>query len=138
MGTVIGSTAGLAVGVAVGTEDKLIVCHSTSAYPCPPSELNLRMIGTLKKEYDLPIGYSGHEVGLQTTVAAAVLGATLIERHITLSRAMWGSDQAASIEPSGVKRLVRDIRLVEQSLGDGIKKVYDSEKGMISKLRRVK
>lgn len=124
--------------VNVFDQDKLIVCHSTSAYPCPPSELNLRMIGTLKKEYDLPIGYSGHEVGLQTTVAAAVLGATLIERHITLSRAMWGSDQAASIEPSGVKRLVRDIRLVEQSLGDGIKKVYDSEKGMISKLRRVK
>jgi N-acetylneuraminate synthase len=124
--------------VNVFDPDNLIVCHSTSAYPCDPSELNLNMIGTLKKEFDFPIGYSGHEVGLQTTVAAAVLGATLIERHITLSRAMWGSDQAASIEPAGVKRLVRDIRLIERSLGDGVKKVYDSEFGMISKLRRVK
>ncbi len=117
--------------------NKLLVAHATSAYPCKPEELNLKVIQTLKKEYDCPIGYSGHETGLQTTVAAVALGATFVERHITLDRAMWGTDQAASVEPSGIMRLVRDIRVVEAALGDGIKKVYDSEIPIRKKLRRV-
>jgi N-acetylneuraminate synthase len=119
----------------VGTED-LILAHCTSTYPCPPSELNLRMIQTLRDLYPCPIGYSGHEVGLPTTVAAVVLGACLVERHITLDRAMWGSDQAASIEPGGLRRLVKYIRVVEEALGDGVKTVYDSEKPSLEKLRR--
>lgn len=114
----------------------LVVAHSTSAYPCPVSELNLRMIETLRTEFYTPIGYSGHEVGLPTTVAAVALGACYIERHITLDRAMWGSDQAASIEPGGLERLVKYIRVVEEALGDGIKRVYDSELPVMKRLRR--
>lgn len=117
--------------------DKLLIAHATSAYPCKPDELNLRMIQTLKKEFNCPIGYSGHEVGLQATIAAVTLGATFIERHITLDRAMWGSDQAASVEPTGLMKLVRDIRIVEQAMGDGVKKVYPSELPILKKLRRV-
>jgi len=118
--------------------DKLMIAHSTSAYPCAPRELNLNMIKTLQKRYpDTPIGYSGHETGLSTTIAAVAMGATFIERHFTLDRAMWGSDQAASVEPQGMQRLVRDIRDVEMAMGDGIKRVYDSEKGSLKKLRRV-
>jgi N-acetylneuraminate synthase len=117
--------------------EKLLLAHATSAYPCKAEELNLRMIQTLQKEFDCPIGYSGHEVGLQTTYAAITLGASFIERHITLDRAMWGSDQAASVEPSGLMRLVRDIRVIESALGDGVKKVYESEKPILKKLRRV-
>jgi N-acetylneuraminate synthase len=116
--------------------ERLIICHATSAYPCKPEELNLRMIDTLKSQYQVPIGYSGHETGLQTTVAAVALGARLVERHITLDRAMWGTDQAASVEPAGFARLVRDIRVVEAALGDGKKRVYDSELGIRDKLRR--
>lgn len=116
--------------------EKLIITHSTSAYPCKPEELNLNMIPVLRKEFGVPVGYSGHEVGLQTTYAAVVLGACLIERHITLDRAMWGSDQAASIEPQGFMRLVRDIRIIEQALGDGVKRVYESERPLIARLRR--
>ena len=124
---------------AVGLLDpeKLIILHATSTYPCKPEELNLRMIPTLKARYDCPIGYSGHEVGLQTTLAAVTLGACVVERHITLDRAMWGSDHAASVEPSGFHRLVRDIRVIEAALGDGIKRVYDSELPIRKKLRRV-
>lgn len=117
--------------------DNLVIAHSTSAYPCPPEQLNLRMIQTLRERFECPIGYSGHEVGLQTTLAAVVLGACLVERHITLDRAMWGSDQAASVEPQGFMRLVRDIRVIEQALGDGVKRVYDSEIPVMNKLRRV-
>ena len=80
------------------------------------------MIKTLKNEFNIPVGYSGHELGLATTLAAVVLGASLIERHITINRAMWGTDQSASIEPQGVARLIRDIRAIESSLGDGVKK----------------
>ena len=116
--------------------DNLLICHSTSAYPCDLSELNLNMIKTLAEEFDVPIGYSGHETGLTTSVVATVLGACLIERHITLDRAMWGSDQSASVEPQGVARLVRDIRATESALGDGVKRVYDSELGQLQKLRR--
>jgi N-acetylneuraminate synthase len=117
-------------------EDNLILCHTTSSYPCPPEELNLRMIGTLKKVYKCPIGYSGHEVGLVPSAVAVALGACLVERHITLDRAMWGSDHAASVEPQGMEQLVKYIRVTEAGLGDGVKKVYDSEQSSIKKMRR--
>jgi YrbI family 3-deoxy-D-manno-octulosonate 8-phosphate phosphatase len=117
-------------------EYPLFIAHSTSAYPCKPEELNLRMINTLAKKYPgVPIGYSGHETGLATTVAAVALGATFVERHFTLDRAMWGSDHAASVEPQGMARLVRDIRDVEIAAGDGVKKVYESELGPMKRLR---
>jgi len=122
---------------AVGTEN-LLIAHATSTYPCPPEELNLRMIQTLKAKYPMcPIGYSGHETGLATTWAAVALGATFVERHITLDRAMWGTDQAASVEIGGLERLVANIRDIEKAMGDGIKRVYDSELGPRKKLRRV-
>lgn len=116
-------------------EEHLIVNHSTSSYPCRPAELNLRMITTLRETFGCPVGYSGHEVGLQTTLAAVCLGASVVERHITIDRAMWGSDQAASIEPGGFARLVRDIRVIEEALGDGIKHVYESERAASGRLR---
>ncbi len=120
----------------VGTEN-LVLCHSTSAYPCRAELLNLRMVQTLTERYPgVPIGYSGHETGLQTTVAAVALGACVVERHITLDRAMWGTDQAASVEPGGLNRLVRDIRTIELALGDGVKVVYDEEIPIRKKLRR--
>jgi N-acetylneuraminate synthase len=122
----------------VGTEN-LLLAQSTSTYPCKLEELNLRMINTYKEMYpDVPIGYSGHETGLAPSFAAAALGATFIERHITVDRAMWGSDQAASVEVQGFFRLVANVRDIEKSLGDGVKKVYESEKNSIKKLRRVK
>ena len=118
----------------LGTEN-LILTHCTSTYPCRPEELNLRMIHTLRSMFDCPIGYSGHETGLQTTYAAVVLGACLVERHVTLDRATWGSDQAASVEPPGFARLVRDIRVIERAMGDGVKCVYESELSVMKKLR---
>ncbi len=125
--------------VALLGQEKLLIAHSTSAYPCKVEELNLRMIQTLKQEYpEVPIGYSGHEVGLATTWAAVALGACFVERHITLDRAMWGSDQAASVEIMGMHRLVRSLRDIEQALGDGVKQVYDSEASALEKLRRVR
>lgn len=123
--------------VSLLDQDRLLIAHCTSSYPCKPSELNLRMIVTLKNEFDCPIGYSGHEVGLQVTCAAVALGACFVERHITLDRAMWGSDQAASVEPVGLIRLVRDIRVIESALGDGVKRIYESEVPLIARLRRV-
>jgi N-acetylneuraminate synthase len=123
---------------AVGL-DNLIIMHTTSAYPCDPDELNLRMIETLRREFpDTPIGYSGHEVGLVPSAVAVALGACAVERHFTLDRAMWGSDQAASVEPGGFERLVKYIRVTEAALGDGVKRVYDSELSSLKKLRRVK
>lgn len=119
--------------------DNLLLAHATSSYPCKNEELNLRMIETLRKKYPtIPIGYSGHEVGLAPTWAAVALGACFVERHITLDRAMWGTDQAASVEMGGLQRLVSNIRDIEIALGDGIKKVYESERSQIQKLRRVK
>ncbi len=115
----------------------LIIMHCTSTYPCKPEEINLLMLATLREEFGGPVGYSGHETGLQISIAAAALGACVIERHITLDRSMWGSDHAASLEPSGVMRLVRDIHLVKAAQGDGTKKVYESERPLIEKLRRV-
>jgi N-acetylneuraminate synthase len=122
---------------AMGTE-KLLIAHSTSSYPCPPEELNLRMIHTLQAMYpNTPIGYSGHETGLATTVVAVSIGACFVERHFTLDRAMWGSDHAASVEVPGMAKLVRDIRNAEVALGDGVKKVYESEMGPRKRLRKV-
>ena len=120
-------------------KDNLMVAHATSAYPCKNEELNLKMIETLKQKYpNIPIGYSGHEVGLAPSWAAVALGACFVERHVTIDRAMWGTDQAASVEVGGMERLIANIRDIEKSLGDGIKKVYESELGQIKKLRRVK
>jgi N-acetylneuraminate synthase len=119
----------------LGTDD-LIVLHCTSTYPSKDEELNLRCIPMLKARYGVPVGYSGHELGLATTLAAVALGACVVERHVTLDRAMFGSDQAASIEPQGFRRLVRDVRAVEAALGDGQKRVYESEIPVLKKLRR--
>lgn len=117
----------------------LLIAHSTSSYPCRYEELNLKMITTLRNKYpDNPVGYSGHETGLSPTWAAVALGTNFVERHITLDRAMWGTDQAASVEIDGFHRLVRNIRDIESALGDGVKKVYESELASRNKLRRVK
>lgn len=123
--------------VEIVGKDNLILIHTCSTYPSKYGELNLRVIQTLRNRYGVPVGYSGHETGIASSVAAVALGACFIERHITLDRAMWGSDQAASLEPSGLTRLVRDIRLVEESMGDGVKTVQESEVPIMKKLRRV-
>jgi len=123
--------------VALLGMENLIITHTTSSYPCPPEELNLRMIPTLATEFPVPIGYSGHEVGLVPSALAVALGACVVERHITLDRAMWGGDQAASVEPGGLRKLVKYIRVTEESLGDGVKRVYESELPSLNKLRRV-
>ncbi len=120
----------------LGKQD-LVLLHTTSTYPSKVEELNLRAITTLAERYGVPVGYSGHEVGLAPSVAAAALGACVVERHITLDRAMWGSDQSASVEPQGFARLVRDVRVLEAALGDGVKRLYDSEVPVMQKLRRV-
>ena len=120
----------------LGTEN-LIVMHATSTYPLPAEEANLRMIDTLKSRFDVPIGYSGHEPGLQISLAAVAMGAKSVERHITLDRTMWGSDHAASLEPHGLSNLVRDIRVIEEAFGDGVKKVFPGELAPLGKLRRV-
>jgi N-acetylneuraminate synthase len=124
--------------VEVLGSDNIILCHATSTYPAPATELNLKMIHTLQAEFpNVPIGYSGHETGLQTTLAAVAMGAVFVERHITLDRSMWGSDQAASIEPQGLARLVRDVRVITEAMGDGVKQIYDGERAAMKKLRRV-
>lgn len=120
----------------LGKQD-LVLLHCSSAYPSDYADLNLAVIPTLRERYGVPIGYSGHETGIASSVAAAVLGACIVERHITLDRSLWGSDHAASLEPNGIMRLVRDTRLVETSLGDGVKSVLASEIPVMQKLRRV-
>lgn len=136
LSTGMSTTEEIEAAVALLGTENLLLAHSTSTYPCPSEELNLRVILTLKSKFDCPIGYSGHEVGLQTTFAAVTMGAEFVERHITLDRAMWGSDQAASVEPWGLMRLVRDIRVIEKAMGDGKKRVYESEMKARNKLRR--
>jgi len=123
--------------VEVLGKDDLVILHCTSTYPSQVEELNLEAIAQLRDRYDVPVGYSGHEVGLATSVAAAALGACMVERHITVDRAMWGSDQAASVEPQGIWRLVKDIRAVEKAQGDGVKRVWPSEVPIMQTLRRV-
>lgn len=120
----------------LGKED-LVLLHCCSAYPSQYADLNLRAIPALRERYGVPVGYSGHETGIASSVAAVVLGACMVERHVTLDRSMWGSDQAASLEPNGIMRVIRDIRLVETALGDGAKTVLPSEVPVMQKLRRV-
>lgn len=118
--------------------DRVVLMHATSTYPLEPEEANLRAIATLRDRYPgVPVGYSGHERGLQISLAAVAIGAVAVERHITLDRTMWGSDHAASLEPTGLEHLVRDIRVIEMALGDGVKRVFDSERAPMAKLRRV-
>ncbi|MFG2002437.1 N-acetylneuraminate synthase family protein [Spirillospora sp. NPDC048911] len=119
----------------LGTEG-LIILHSTSTYPLPPAEANLRTIATLQERYGVPVGYSGHERGLQISLAAVTMGAVMVERHITLDRTMWGSDHAASLEPTGLEHLVRDIRIIGEALGDGDKRVFPGEVEPRARLRR--
>ncbi|GGR16152.1 N-acetylneuraminate synthase family protein [Agromyces mediolanus] len=122
--------------VTLGTS-QLLLMHATSSYPMPAEEANLRTIDTLALRYPVPVGYSGHERGLQISLAAVALGAVAVERHITLDRAMWGSDHAASLEPQGLEHLVRDIRIIETAMGDGVKRVFPGEEAPKAKLRRV-
>jgi N-acetylneuraminate synthase len=125
--------------VRIVGRERLLIAHSTSTYPCPMDELNLRMVETLSRRFpECPVGYSGHETGLAPSWAAVALGACFVERHITLDRAMWGSDQAASVEVGGFMRLVSNIRDIERALGDGVKRVYPGEMPHREKLRRVK
>jgi N-acetylneuraminate synthase len=136
--TGMSTTAEISTAIETVGRDNLLVAHSTSVYPCPLDQLNLQMITTLRERFPgISIGYSGHEVGLAPSLAAVAMGAHFIERHITLDRSMWGSDQAASVEIMGLHRLVRSIRDIEQAMGNGIKKVYESELVALKKLRRV-
>jgi N-acetylneuraminate synthase len=128
----------IAAAVEVLGTENLILLHATSTYPLPAEETNLRMLATLRGVFPgVPIGYSGHERGLQISLAAIALGATAVERHITLDRAMWGSDHAASLEPTGFEHLVRDIRIIETAMGDGVKQIFPGELAPMAKLRRV-
>lgn len=125
-----------AVGLLRYQGNRLVLCHCNSTYPCPVTDLNLRCIKTLRHWFpDVVVGYSGHEVGLATTLAAVALGSRYVERHLTLDRSMWGTDQAASIEPVGLRRLVKDIRNIERALGDGIKRVTEAEIAVMKRLR---
>tara|TARA_A100001391_G_scaffold40542_1_gene22909 strand:- start:1327 stop:2154 length:828 start_codon:yes stop_codon:yes gene_type:complete len=124
-----------AVEILKGTEYALLHCNST--YPAPIDELNLNCIKTLKDRYNCEVGYSGHEFRLGTTVASIYLGATIIERHITLDRTMWGSDHMSSVEPQGLIKLVKGVRELEMALGDGEKRVTEGEKPIRKKLRGV-
>jgi N-acetylneuraminate synthase len=118
-------------------KDDLVLMHTTSTYPTEMTEVNLKVIPALQARYAVPVGYSGHEAGLAASLAAVAMGACCLERHITLDRAMWGSDQHASLEPDELKRLVQDVRTCQTAMGDGFKRVYDSEIGVLKKLRRV-
>ena len=122
--------------VEVLGKDDLVILHATSTYPADYVELNLSVIPVLQQRYGLPVGYSGHETGIPTSVAVVALGACVVERHITLERAMWGSDQAASLGPGGIIKMVSGIRLMEMAMGDGIKRVFERETPVIKKLRR--
>jgi N-acetylneuraminate synthase len=122
--------------VKVLGKENLILLHSTSTYPCKPEELNLKVIKTLIDKFDVPVGYSGHEVGISTTVVAVAIGAFMVERHFTLDRSMYGSDQAASLEQNGLRHIVDYIRTYEKAIGDGVKNVFDSELPVKERLRR--
>jgi N-acetylneuraminate synthase len=122
--------------VEVLGRDDLVLLHTTSTYPADYEDLNLRVIPELRRRYGILVGYSGHETGIPTSIAAVALGACVVERHITLDRAMWGSDQAASLGPGGIIKVVSGIRVLETALGDGVKRVVEREKPVIKKLRR--
>jgi len=123
--------------VAIVGVDNLVLMHATSTYPLDPTEANLKVLDTLRERFGVPVGYSGHETGLQISLAAIGMGANALERHITLDRGMWGTDHGASLEPGGLSRLVRDVRVIESAFGDGVKRVFESEEGPRQKLRRV-
>lgn len=123
--------------VEVLGKDNLILLHATSTYPAKYEELNLRVIPALADRFGIPVGYSGHEPGIAPSLAAVAMGACVVERHLTLDRTMWGTDQSASIEPTDLSDLVRDIRFVETAFGDGEKRLLDSEVPIMEKLRRV-
>ncbi|HZU30200.1 MAG TPA: N-acetylneuraminate synthase family protein [Candidatus Angelobacter sp.] len=135
LSTGMSSIADIDHAIDILGKENLVLLHTVSTYPAKYEELNLRAIATLRNRYRVPVGYSGHETGIASTVAAVALGACCIERHITLDRAMWGSDHAASLEPTGLTRVCRDIRLVETSMGDGEKKVIERELPIIARLR---
>ena len=124
--------------VSIVGEDNLVLFHCTSTYPTDANEANLKVIETLKNEFSCPIGYSGHERGITPSILAVAIGANAVERHITVDRTNWGSDQAASLEMAGLYHMVRDIRQTPELMGDGKKVVYESELPIINKLRRVK
>lgn len=119
-------------------EENLILCQCTATYPTEINEVNLKVIETFKKNFSCLVGYSGHEKGYIPSVLSVVYGAVFVERHITLDRTLWGSDQAASLEPEGLRRMIRDIKNITIASGDGKKIVYESEKPIIAKLRKVK
>ena len=110
--------------------------HTVSTYPMKDEDANLKMIRTLEKKFDCNVGYSGHEVGLAVSYAAAALGISSLERHITLDRSMYGSDQSASVEPSGFKQLIGAVRKIELAMGDGIKKIIEAEAPIAENLRQ--
>ena len=116
-------------------KENLVLLHTTNTFPAHYEQLNLRAISSMRDRYDVPVGYSGHETGIATSVAASALGACCVERHVTLDRASWGPEQAASLEPNGISRMVRDIRLCEHALGNGVKRVYDNQVPAIRKPR---
>lgn len=118
-------------------KSKLLICHSTSSYPCASNDVNLKMIKTLQKAFDCIIGYSGHELTEIPTIGAVALGAKFVERHITLDKRMWGSDHKISLEPEELRSLMKNIRELELSLGDGLKKVYKSEFASLKRLRNI-
>ena len=123
--------------VSILGEEDLVIFHCTSTYPSNNDEMNLRVIETFKQHFNCPIGYSGHERGVTPSVIAVAIGANAVERHITIDRTNWGSDQAASLETSGLYHMVRDIRQTPILLGDGKKVVYQRELPIINKLRRL-
>lgn len=127
----------LDAAVEVFDRDKLVLMHATSTYPLPPEEVNLLAIPAMRERYGVPVGYSGHELGLEISFAAAALGAVTIERHITLDSSMWGSDQSASMEPREFASLVKGVRVLEQAMGDGVKRVMPGEESKIDSLRKV-
>ena len=136
-------STGMSTGKEIGDaaclfHDTLYIAHCTSTYPCPPEEANLAYMNELKELRDVIVGYSGHEADMLPTLGAVALGARFVERHITLDKTMWGSDQAASLESDQLKVLVKAIRDMELILGDGVKQVYDSEKPQMEKLRRMR
>lgn len=138
LSTGMSTMAQIDAAVSMMDPQNLAILHATSSYPMPAEEANIAMIRTLSARFPgIPIGYSGHERGLQISLAAVALGACIVERHITLDRAMWGSDHAASLEPQGFAHLVRDIRIIEEAMGDGVKRVFPGELAPLAKLRRV-
>ncbi len=125
----------IAVDIFRSAKCSFELMHTISTYPMKDDDANLRLINTLKEKFNCNVGYSGHEAGLAISYAAAALGISSLERHITLSRAMYGSDQSASVEPNGLRQLVGGVRKIEKALGDGKKTIIEAEKPIAKKLR---